>query len=125
MSKDYYSEKLDFNNFEEVLQDSGASRWQNLITDIAAVDRDVIRFNGEYGNLLERYSTNRGRDIMKDYLRSDEVKKRHDVECSTHSERMLTLCRYTNLLHGTTPVFTNPEIKEIVFKSFPFSCSKI
>ena len=36
-------------------------------------------------------------------------------------ERMLTLCRYTNLLHGTTPVFTNPEIKEIVFKSFPFS----
>ena len=54
-----------FNNFEEVLQDSGASRWQNLITDIAAVDRDVICFNGEYGNLLERYSTNRGRDILE------------------------------------------------------------
>ena len=110
-----------FNNFEEVLQDSGASRWQNLIANVEAIDRDDVRFNQEYGNLLDRYATNRGRGIMKDYLRSDEVKKRHDVECSTHSERMLTLCRYTNLLHGTTPAFMNPEIKEIVFKSFPFS----
>ena len=110
-----------FTNFAEVLQDSGASRWQNLISDIEVIDRDDVRFNQEYGNLLDRYATNRGRDIMKDYLRSDEVKKRHDVECSAHSERMLTLCRYTNLLHGTTPAFTAPEIKEIVFKSFPFS----
>ena len=62
-----------FNNFEEVLTDSGANRWQNLIVSVAAVDRDDIRFNQEYGNLLDRYATNQGRDIMKDYLRSDEV----------------------------------------------------
>ena len=100
-----------FTNFAEVLQDSGASRWQNLISDIEVIDRDDVRFNQEYGNLLDRYATNRGRDIMKDYLRSDEVKKRHDVECSAHSERMLTLCRYTNLLHRRHCLYTAARLR--------------
>ena len=61
-----------FNNFEEVLQDSGASRWQNLIANVEAIDRDHVRFNQEYGNLLDRcFRTNK-------YSTSDSLSKKLD-----------------------------------------------
>ena len=80
-----------FTNFPKVLSENAEESWRNLTDGIAIADRTPIRFEAEYANLLEKYATNRGCDFMKDYLYSEEVKKKHDTECQEHCDRMETL----------------------------------
>ena len=108
-----------FDNFEQVLSDNAETRWQNLVAEIADEDRTDVRFEDEYQNLLDSYATNRGRDYMRDYLQSTEVKKPYDADCAEHKERLTTLVKYTNMLSGTQDQIEPNDEKHIIFKSFP------
>ena len=108
-----------FDNFEQVLSDNAETRWQNLVADIADADRTDVRYEDEYKNLLDSYATNRGRDYMRDYLLSSEVRKPHDADCAEHKERLTTLIKYTNMLSGTQDQIDDNEEKHMIFKSFP------
>ena len=108
-----------FNSFEQIVSDTAADRWANLVTAIPEADRDAPRFETEWRNFLRLYTTSKGRDYMVEYLNSAEVQKPHDTECNDHAERMKALIRRANQMEGTVRQIDETDKKNIIFKSFP------
>ena len=81
------------------LRRSGAS------SVLTVVDRTLAEFERCYNELLLTYCQSSSREDMVDYLTvSKEVVKKHDVDCRVHGERILTMCRYANLLPTDTGI---------------------
>ena len=80
-----------FDNFARLLTNNAEQHWTNLTMGIVAGNRSLARFDMEFRRFTLRYSTNHARDHMMQYLRTEAVRKPHNVEVPHHIERLSTM----------------------------------
>ena len=110
-----------WDQFEDVLDAVAENKWTNLIQGIPNGQKTRNRFVRETTeNFVAQYTeSDQARDILVEYIKGDECKKRRKVDPGIHASRIETLCRYANRLAGTVPQLTDAQIKKLVFESFP------
>jgi hypothetical protein len=120
------SDKLGFtvaekwNEFEEVLDDTAEQKWINHVNPIAANQRTAQRFEQCLLEFVHSYAGSpEPRDVLKEYISSDECRKPRNVDPDVHAARIETLCRFANRLAGDEPQYDEETTKKAVFSSFP------
>ena len=112
-----------WDQFEDVLDTVAENKWTNLIQNIGGGARNRNRFLREVTvNFVAQYAESENpRDVLIEYIKGDECKKKRKVDPGIHASRIETLCRYANRLEGTEPALNEAQIKKLVFESFPGS----
>jgi hypothetical protein len=109
-----------WSEFEEVLDDTAEQKWTNHINGIAANQRTQARFDQSLSEFVHSYSGSpEPRDVLKEYIRSDECRKPRNIDPDEHAARIETLCRFANRLSGDEPPYDEETTKKAVFTSFP------
>ena len=113
-----------WDNFEEVLDDTAEKRWTNLTGNLTDAQKTAARFIQEVNRFVMGYAGGTtARDDLHKYLRTS-VRKPKNVSPQEHADRVETLCRYSNTLPGTEPELTEAQTKNIIFETFPTSWQK-
>ena len=110
-----------FEHFKTILEHGPRTKWAKLDPD-GSYTQDEAGFNSCMSNYYKSYASAKdARDVFIKYLESTKVSKREDVSIEEHVERIDTLCRYANKLHGTGALLLDATKKTILFDSFPES----
>ena len=108
-----------FEHFKSVFEHEPRAKWAKLDPTNTCV-QDEDGFNDCVSNYYAKYaSVKDARDVFIKYLEGKHVAKRDDVSIEEHVERIETLCRYANKLHGTGSLLLDANKKAILFHSFP------
>jgi len=111
-----------WDQFEEVLDTVSANKWNNQVQGIANNARTRNQFNTKLANFVHQHTgAVDPRDILIKHVKGDECHKPRKVDVQQHASRMETLCCIANRLIGNEPDFTEAQIKNIIFESFPAS----
>jgi len=108
-----------FTHFKTVLEHGPRNKWKTLEPD-TNYTQDEDGFKECISAFYLKYAAAKdARDVFIKYLESSKVAKREDVTIDAHVERIETLCRYANRLHGTGSLLLDANKKAILFHSFP------
>jgi hypothetical protein len=111
-----------FTAFEEVLQGTALSNWEQLANDVDEEDRTEEVFNERMVQYYMDYCDKNARDTMYDYLK--KCRKPVGEEPRVHVRRLELLYSYSAKLPGIEELLTPDQIKRAIFRTFPESWQK-
>lgn len=107
-----------FDAFEEVLQGTALTNWEQLADEVEEDDRTQETFDEIMVQYYADYCDENARDTMYDYLKN-KCKKPVGEEPRIHVRRMELLYSYAAKLPGMEAIMTSDQIKRAIFKTFP------
>lgn len=108
-----------FELWEDVLTGTAEKKWTNLTSGLKKRDLTSDRFKETMGLFYKKYVPSDARDSLYKYLTSNNCRKPRKVAPLEHQDRMETLVRYASKLPGRSPTWTEEQIKDAIFESYP------